>query len=148
MVADSKFIEDCDRSFVGFGLSSNDCTHLYLHESRNPLFEIVEDGQGPEFIRLRNGNEYRSSERRQYGAIVRHIPDAVNAAGRRWVLVTGLGAMAETGAGWYLSQHWRTLAKRIPSKQDFIAVVSVGSYSDRTPRLEEALTNVSGGGAP
>lgn len=141
MVADGAILQDCDRSFISFGLSSNDCTHLYIHESRDPLFAIVEDGQGSEYLRLRNGKEYRSTGLRQYGVILRHAPNPEEHPGRRWMLVAGLGPVATPGAGWYLSHHWRALARQMPASRDFVAVISVGSYTDRAPRLEEVLVD-------
>ncbi|GAA3372370.1 hypothetical protein GCM10020367_27030 [Streptomyces sannanensis] len=139
MVVDSKILDDCDRSFISFGLTSNDCTHLYLHDAPSPLFEVVEDDRGSEFVKLKNGHEFRSTERRQYGLIARHAPDPAEAPSRRWLLVAGLGPVGTTGAGWYLARHWRTLARQVPADRDFVAVLSVGSYTDRTPRLEEVV---------
>lgn len=147
MVIDSKIVEDCDRSFISFGLSSNDCTHLYLNESRSLLFQVVEDDGGSEFVRLANGHEFRSTERRQYGLIVRHAPDPVEVPHRRWLLVAGVGPVGTTGAGWYLARHWQTLAKQVPPGRDFAAVISIGSYTDRMPRLEEVLVDGAGDGA-
>lgn len=141
IVADGLILQDCDRSFISFGLSSNDCTHLYIHESSKPLFVIVEDAQGSEYLRLRNGKEYRSSRLRQYGVILRHAPDPKEHPDRRWMLVAGLGPVATPGAGWYLSRHWRALARQVPADRDFVAVISVGSYTDRAPRLEEVLVD-------
>jgi hypothetical protein len=147
MVVDSKILEDCDRSFISFGLSSNDCTHLYLHESSAPLFQVIEDGAGSEYIKLRSGQEYRSTDRRQYGVIVRHAPDLHEAPQRRWMLVAGLGPVGTTGAGWFLARHWQALSKRVPPECDFVAVISVGSYTDRMPRLQEVLIDGIGDGA-
>ncbi|WP_327352261.1 hypothetical protein [Streptomyces sp. NBC_01304] len=104
MLADGKILEDCDRSFISFGLTSNDCTHLYLHDAPNPLFSVVEDDQGSEYVRLRNGHEYRSTDQRQYGVILHHAPDRDDAPERRWMLVAGLGPVGTTDAGWYLAR--------------------------------------------
>jgi hypothetical protein len=139
MIVDSEVIQDCGRSFISFGLSSNDCTHLYTHEDPHPLFTIVEDGNGSEFLRLRNGHEYRSDKRRQYGIIVRYAPSPDEHPERRWFLVSGLGPVGTTGAAWYLSRHWGKLTKKVPHASNFIAAVSVGPYTDRVPHLEEVL---------
>jgi hypothetical protein len=139
IVVDSAIIDDCNRSFISFGLSSNDCTHLYINEAPRPLFEIVEDGEGSEFVRLRNGKEYRSDARRQYGLILRHAPDLQENPQRRWLFVAGLGPVGTTAAGWYLSRHWQSLARRVERQQNFIAMVSTGPYTDRVPHLEEIL---------
>ncbi len=141
IVVDHAIIEDCNRSFISFGLSSNDCTHLYINEAPKPLFEIVEDGAGSEFVRLRNGNEYRSDARRQYGLVLRYAPDLDEYPQRRWLLVAGLGPVGTTAAGWYLSRHWQNLARRASSQQNFIAIVSTGPYTDRVPHLEEVLVD-------
>jgi hypothetical protein len=141
MVTDGAILENCDRSFISLGLTSSDCTHLYLNECRRALFAVVEDGKGSEYLRLANGNEYRSTSNRQYGIILRYAPDPGEYPGRRWILVAGVGPVGTPGAGWYLARHWRTLARHVPGQRDFIAVISVGSYTDRAPRLEEVLTD-------
>lgn len=141
IIVDSVIIDDCARSFISFGLSSNDCTHLYINEHSRPLFSIVEDDVGSEFIRLRNGNEYRSDTRRQYGLVVRYAPNPDEYPDRRWLLVAGMGPVGTTAAGWYLSRHWQALSSRVPRRGNFIAVVSTGVYTDRVPHLEEVLVD-------
>lgn len=141
MLVDRDVVDKCDCSFVSFGLSSNDCTHLYIYEHANPLFKLVEDGQGSEYITLRNGSEYRSTENRQFGIILRYSPSPQEYPERRWFLCAGIGPVATPGAAWYLSRHWRLLRSQIPGRQDFIAVVSVGPYTDRSPHLEEVLVD-------
>jgi hypothetical protein len=60
---------------------------------------------------------------------------------RRWLLVAGFGPVSTAAAGWYLSRHWRNLARRVRRRQNFIAIVSTGSYTDRVPHLEEVLVD-------
>ncbi|MCT9929134.1 hypothetical protein N5079_02745 [Planotetraspora sp. A-T 1434] len=144
MVVDSAIIDACNRSFISFGLSSNDCTHLYVHEDPRPLFEIVDDESGSEFIRLRTGKEYASTAKRQYGIILRYSPSPEEHRERRWIIVAGLGPVGTTAAGWYLSRHWRSLAAKIPRSSNFVAVVSTGSYTDRVPHLEEIVLDQPG----
>ena len=139
MMVDRKVVDECDRSFMSFGLSSNDCTHLYIHEHSKPLFTIVDDDKGSEFLRLRNGNDYHSTSDRQYGIILRYAPSPDEYPERRWFLCAGLGPVATPAAAWYLSRHWRSLGKRVPSERNFIAIISGGPYTDRAPHLEELL---------
>jgi hypothetical protein len=139
MLVDTTVVENCDRSFISFGLSSNDCTHLYLDESERPLFELVPDGGGSEYIRLRDGCKFVSDDHRQYGLIVRYRPVAPRARGRRWFLVAGLGPHGTTGAAWYLAHNWRDLSERVPSSVDFAAVISCSTATDRTSYLTHLL---------
>ena len=139
MLVDRAVVDQCDRSFISFGLSSNDCTHLYIHEHSHPLVTIVPDGNGSEFLKLRNGNEYHSTAERQYGIILRYSPSPDEYPERRWFLCAGLGPVATPGAAWYLSRQWRNLRTHVPNGRNFVAIVSVGPYTDRSPHLEELL---------
>lgn len=139
MLVDREVADRCDCSFVSFGLSSNDCTHLYTNEHAEPLFTIVEDGAGSEFITLRNGHDYQSTGIRQFGIIVRYSPSPGEYPERRWFLCAGVGPVATPGAAWYLSRHWRLLRRKVADNKNFIAVISVGPYTDRSPHLEEVL---------
>ena len=141
MMVDRAVVDACDCSFISFGLSSNDCTHLYTHEHAQPLFTIVDDEDGSEFLRLSNGHEYHSTQQRQYGMILRYSPSPAEYPERRWFLCGGLGPVATPGAAWYLSRQWQKLRKSVPGSQDFIAIISVGPYTDRSPHLEEVLTS-------
>jgi hypothetical protein len=148
MMVDSAVVDDCDRSFISFGLSSNDCTHLYRHEHSHPLFQIVDDNKGSEYIRLRNDHEYRSDDRRQYGIILRYSPAPDEYPERRWFICAGLGPVATTGAAWYLSRHWRSLAKVAGRASNFAAMIWVGTYTDRVPHLVEVLLDDAQRSAP
>ena len=139
LMVNNAVVEDPDRSFVSFGFSSNDCTHLYLNEAQNPLFEIVEDGEGSEFVRLSDGHEFISTNRRQYGLIVRYCPDIRAHPERRWFLVAGLGPVGTPAAAWYLAHSWQELAQHTHRTTSFVAVISTGAYTSRVPRLEHLL---------
>jgi hypothetical protein len=139
MMVDRKVVDECDRSFISFGLSSNDCTHLYTHEHSKPLFTIVDDERGSEFLRLSNGKDYHSTGEHQYGVILRYSPNPDEYPERRWFLCAGLGPVATPAAAFYLSRQWRNLGKRVSNGRNFIAIISVGPYTDRSPHLEELL---------
>ena len=141
MQVDGDIVEQCDSSFISFGLSSNDCTHLYLDESDDPLFEIVEDGSGSEYLRMSSGREYVSTTDKQFGLILRHTPANQGVPGRRWFIIAGLGASGTTGAAWFLSHNWRELAKRTRPGSDFAVIVSCSPHTDRTAKLIDIHTS-------
>lgn len=132
---DSSAVHQCDCSFMSVGLSSNDCTHLYLTTSERPLFEIVPDENGSEYVRLPDGSEFRSDEERQMGLVLRHTPEPEDHPGRRWFLVAGVGPVGTIGAAWYLAEKWRSLHRQVVER-DFIAVISVPSATERRVKLE------------
>jgi hypothetical protein len=139
MEVDHEIIDDCDRSFISFGLSSNDCTHLYLDEATPPLFDIIDDGLGSEFVRLHDGTEFRSTEHRAYGIIVRHAPYLEDAPFRRWFLIAGIGPAGTTCAAWYLSKHWRRLLHLAGPRDNFVAVIAGSPSTDKTAKLAKLL---------
>jgi hypothetical protein len=132
---DSTAVHQCDCSFISVGLSSNDCTHLYLATTDQPLFEIVPDAEDSEFVRLPDGSEFRSDPDRQVGVIVRHTPESADRPERRWFIVAGLGPVGTIGAAWFLSEKWRHLHRTV-GDEDFIAVISVPSATERRVKLE------------
>ena len=137
MIVDREILDSAERSFMSFGLSSNDCTHLYLDVDRNPLFSIVPDGAGSEFLRIDcDGSEFRSSDSVQYGLIVRYSPDIDLAPDRRWFLVAGLGPLGTTSAAKFVARRWEQLLKSVGPRDDFVVIVSTGVGSDDYPRLE------------
>lgn len=133
--ADSTAVHQCDCSFISVGLSSNDCTHLYLSTAEKPLFEIVPDSQDSEFVRLPDGSEFKSDPDRQMGLIVRHTPEPADRPERRWFLVAGVGPVGTIGAAWYLSEKWRYLHRQVADR-DFVAVISVPAATERSVKLE------------
>lgn len=137
---DSTAVHQCDCSFISVGLSSNDCTHLYLSTAETPLFQIVPDGNGSEFVRLPNGSEFKSSDDRQMGLILRHTPEPLHKPERKWFLVAGVGPVGTIGAAWYLSERWRHLHREVGGK-DFVAVISVPSATERSVKLEALHTS-------
>ena len=136
---DSTAVHQCDCSFISVGLSSNDCTHLYLSASDCPMFEIVPDEQDSEYVRLVDGREFRSDAQRQMGLILRYAPEPVQAPDRRWFLVAGVGPIGTIGAARYLAQCWRHLHREVGDR-DFVAVISVLAATERSVRLEAICT--------
>lgn len=132
---DATAVHQCDCSFISVGLSSNDCTHLYLSSAEKPLFEIVPDSSDSEFVRLPDGSEFKSSSDRQMGLILRHAPEPRDKPDRRWFLVAGVGPVGTIGAAWYLSEKWRHLHREVGDR-DFVAVISVPSATERSVKLE------------
>ncbi|MGY2012165.1 hypothetical protein ACW9HJ_35030 [Nocardia gipuzkoensis] len=69
----------CARPYISFGLSSNDCTHLYLQSIDKPLFAIQDNppfsGLYLEHLELADGQHYSSDDRRNIGIIARIRPD-------------------------------------------------------------------------
>jgi hypothetical protein len=137
--ADATAVHQCDCSFISVGLSSNDCTHLYLSTAEEPLFEIVSDPQDSEFVRLPDGSEFKSNPNRQMGLILRHSPEPGDKPDRRWFLVAGVGPVGTIGAAWYLSEKWRHLHREVGDR-DFVAVISVPSATERSVKLETVYT--------
>ncbi|GGJ90408.1 hypothetical protein GCM10010123_20320 [Pilimelia anulata] len=134
---DTDAVRDPARSIISFGLSSNDCTHMYLETVERPLFRIVPDGRGSEYLVLADGFECRSTPDAQYGIVLRarpfpDLPDRV------WFVCAGLGPLGTPGAAWYLSTSWRDL-HREAGTADFVAVVKVRTYSERSAQLEHLL---------
>jgi hypothetical protein len=141
---DTAAVHRCDCSFVSVGLSSNDCTHLYLSTADNPLFEIVPDTSDSEFVRLPDGSEFKSDVERQTGLILRHTPEPEDNPERKWFLVAGVGPIGTIGAAWYLSEKWRHLHHKV-GDEDFVAVISVPSATERRVKLEAIHTDGSAG---
>jgi len=132
---DAYMVKHCAHSFISFGLSSNDCTHLYLQQSgTRALFNIVPDEHGSEFLRFTDGTKCMRSDEQEFGVIVRYTPDPEEPQ-RRWFLVAGLGPSGTTGAAWFLSQNWRRLLKKAGSTKDFCAIVTTQTSSDKAARL-------------
>jgi transcriptional regulator with XRE-family HTH domain len=138
--SDYEVIERCDRSFVSFGLSSNDCTHMYLEQSASPLFAIKDDNdpESPlylEYLELSDGRCFRSTDEVNIGIILRTHPDPQHRPARRWFYCAGLGPRGTSGAGWYFANNWRLLHSKVQN-DDFVAVLKVRAYSDQTAQLE------------
>ncbi len=140
--SDEHAVHQCDCSFISVGLSSNDCTHLYLSAAERPLFEIVPDEFDSEFVRLSDGTEFKSGPQRQVGLILRYTPEPGDSPARRWFLVAGVGPIGTIGAARYLSQCWRHLHREV-GQEDFVAVISVLSATERSVRLEKIYTHAS-----
>ncbi|WP_406275657.1 hypothetical protein OH799_03585 [Nocardia sp. NBC_00881] len=139
---DRDIVARCDRPFISFGLSSNDCTHLYLETVERPLFTIrdspAEDGSNSECLELTDGTRYVSSDNRNIGIIARVRPSPDRHPDRYWIYCAGLGRRGTAGAGWYLANYWRPLQQRVGDRE-FVAVIGVHKYSDQTAGLEHLL---------
>jgi len=136
MVVDRVILDSAQCSFMSFGLSSNDCTHLYLEVDPDPMFEILPDDNGSEYVRMTSdGALFESTPKVQYGVVVRYAPELDLAQDRRWFLVAGLGPLGTTAAAKLLAKRWPELLKRVGSTNDFVLVVSTGAGTDDYPRL-------------
>ncbi len=142
--SDREVVLACDRPYISFGLSSNDCTHMYLESTDNPLFAIQDNPTtgGPylEHLELADGECYSSNDSRNIGIIARVRPTPDLHPDRFWFFCAGLGSRGTTGASWYLAKHWLTLQERATDRE-FVAVIGVRTYSDQTANLEHLLIN-------
>jgi hypothetical protein len=131
----------CDASFISFGLSSNDCTHMYRRRTRGKaLFDIIRDGLGSEFLRV-GGEDFATKPGEVcYGIIVRYHPDPEHEPDRVWMLCAGLGERGTTGAAWYLANRWRHLLRRVGDR-DFVAVIEVQPNTDQLSSLKKLVLN-------
>ncbi len=140
--SDRDVVAACDRPYISFGLSSNDCTHMYLESSSDPLFTIQDNPRSTwgylEHLELADGQRYSSDDSRNIGIIARVRPAPQLHPDRYWFFCAGLGPHGTTGASWYLTKHWAALQERVIDRE-FAAVVSVRTYSDQTAALEHLL---------
>ncbi|MEV0766228.1 hypothetical protein [Nocardia sp. NPDC050435] len=140
---DLDVVAHCDRPFISFGLSSNDCTHMYFESAAHPMFTIhdsLDGGNYLEHLELADGHAYRSDDRRNIGIVARVKPNPSQHPGRFWIFCAGLGPRGTTGASWYLAKHWRILHEQA-GEHDFVAVCSVRSYSDETAELVHLMVD-------
>lgn len=138
--SDRDVVAQCNRPYISFGLSSNDCTHMYL-QTPDPLFTIqddVESGAYLEFLELRDGTRYSSTDDTNIGIIARVKPTPALHPDRYWIYCAGLGPRGTTGASWFMANYWSSLQDRA-GDNEFVAVVKVRSYSDQTTTLEHML---------
>ncbi|WP_157172327.1 hypothetical protein [Nocardia pneumoniae] len=140
--SDRDIVARSDRPYISFGLSGNDCTHLYLETVERPLFTIRNtagaDGSRSVHLRLSDGSEYDSNDDRNIGVIARVRPSPEAHPDRYWIYCGGLGPHGTAGAGWYLATSWSPLQQRAADRE-FVAVIGVDEYSDRTTSLEHLL---------
>ncbi|MEU7766922.1 hypothetical protein AB0B25_17570 [Nocardia sp. NPDC049190] len=140
--SDRGIVGRCDRPYISFGLSGNDCTHLYLASVAHPLFTIhvdpVEDGAYVEHLELTDGSRYDSNDSRNIGIIARVRPSPDLHPDRYWIFCAGLGPRGTAGAGWFLANYWNSLQRRAGDRE-FVAVIGVRTYSDQTASLENLL---------
>lgn len=139
IMVDYDVVKKPTRSFISFGLASNDCTHMYFEREANPAFKLVSDSSNPDYLLVYDsqGNEYKftSTENICYGIIMKYHPDPQNYPNRIWFYCAGLGACATPGSALYLANNWENLYKEVGSL-DFIAVIKVYNYSEYDPFRE------------
>lgn len=135
---DHNVVAACDRSYISFGLSSNDCTHMYLTRNPKPMFSIKDDDESEsylEYIATGDAREFRSTDDMNIGMIMRTRPDPELHPNRYWFYCAGLGPRGTSGASWFLGTNWRALHRQV-GPNDFVAILKVYSYSDQTAHLE------------
>ncbi len=120
---DGRAFEKCELSFISFGLTSNDCTFMYLDKHREKkLFEIIELSGGEVSLRLADSREFRNTADADCSVIVRYAPEK-DVSGRRWFLVAGLGPRGTPAAARFLVKNWRVLRKTVGDEKNFCVVV-------------------------
>jgi hypothetical protein len=137
--SDRDIVAHCDCPYISFGLTSNDCTRMYLESAERPLFTIRDSAaDNGRYLELTDGNRYGSSDDRDIGIIARVRPSPDLHPGRYWIYCAGLGPRGTTGPSWYLANYWSVLQRRA-SDREFVAVIGVRKYSDKTASLEHLL---------
>lgn len=135
---DLEAVTHSNDSFISLGLSSNECTHMYLQHCVKPMFEIVPDGNGSEYLAYIDTKgqkrEFKSTSNVYYAIILKYHPDPEEEPDRHWFLCAGLGPNGTSGAAWYLANRWRHLYRKIGTS-DFIAIIKVQHYSDSDSSL-------------
>ncbi|WP_156426109.1 hypothetical protein [Nocardia jinanensis] len=140
--SDREMAAHFDRPYISFGFTSNDCTRKHLESVEFPLATIrdchADSGFYPGRLELSDGSSYESSRDRNIGIIVRSRPSPDLYPGRYCIYCAGLGPRGTPGASWYLANNWSLLQRRAGDRE-FVAVIGVRSYSDRTASLEHLL---------
>ncbi|MCC3329830.1 hypothetical protein [Nocardia abscessus] len=140
--SDRYMVAHHDRPFISFGLSGNDCTRLYPRTVERPLFTIrdsgAEDDYTPVYLELADGSRYDSGDDRNISVIARVRPCPDQHPDRYWFFCGGLRPRGTAGAGWHLADSWLSLQHRVGDRE-FVAVIGVDEYSDRTTSLEHLL---------
>lgn len=130
---DSDAVVHSNDSFISLGLSSSECTHMYLQHCSEPMFAIVPDDKGSEYLTYADvtnkQKELKSTSSIFYGVILKYHPDPEEESDRVWFLCAGLGPNGTSGAAWYLANKWRQLYRKVGTS-DFVAFVRVQHYSD------------------
>ncbi|MFR9751879.1 hypothetical protein ACL02S_12690 [Nocardia sp. 004] len=140
--SDRNVVAHRDRPYISFGLTDNDCTHMYLDTVELPLFTIrystAENRSCAMQLQLTDGSRYTASDDRNVGIIARVRPNPELHPDRYWIYCAGLGSRGTAGAGWYLANYWHPLQQRTGDRE-FVAVLGIGTHSDRTAGLEHLL---------
>jgi hypothetical protein len=140
--SDRDVVAHSDHPYISFGLTCNDCTHMYLESAERPLFALngsdAEGGSRFQQLELTDGSRYDSSGDHSVGVIARVRPSPDMHPGRYWIFCGGLGSRGSTGASWYLANSWGSLQQRAGDRE-FVAVIGVGKDSDDMVCLENLL---------
>ncbi len=131
-----------DGPYISFGLIGNDCAQRYLESVECPLFTVrdapADNGFRRQRLELSDGSSHESNKDRDIGIIVRVRPSPDLHPGRYCIYCVGSGPRGTSGASWYLANNWRLLQRRAGGRE-FVAVIGVRRYSDRTAVLEHLL---------
>jgi hypothetical protein len=142
---DNDVVKKPDISFISFGFTSNDCTHMYLDQSKKPWFRInIEKNILKSITILDNGNEhtydyFSNSDKHNYGLILKYKPSPIDNPDRNWFFCTGFGPSGTTGASWFLANKWEHLNK-VANNKEFAAIVEVRHYTDCSTKLIEIIS--------
>jgi hypothetical protein len=129
--SDAHAVANSTDSFISFGFSSNDCTHMFLEACHQAIFRVMEEpaptryGEYIEFDGP-DGKQrtYRSNDKAEIGIIVKYRPKFDTASDTVWLVCAGIGPKATTGAAYYLARHWQSLYEQVDAKE-FICILSV-----------------------
>jgi hypothetical protein len=133
---DNSFVHTPTFSFLSFGLSSNDCTHMYLNKAGSlAMFTIQPDGKGSEYLVVDSQKYETVKGGDHYGVIVKYRPDPLDEPNRVWMFCAGLGETGTTGSAWFLANKWKTLQARV-GDSDFCAVIKTPHFSDTLATLK------------
>lgn len=141
IMVDSDMVKEPNKSFISFGLTSNDCTHMYLAHSTKPAFQLItNDNRLDDYLAVYNEQEqeFRYTtilNKIYYGIILKYHPDPHDNPDRVWFYCAGLGTKGTTGSAWYIANKWKKLYRMV-GVNDFIAVVKVYNNTDIITELE------------
>lgn len=139
--SDREVVAHFDGPYISFGLTGNDCTRRYLESVECPLVTIrshADNGLHRERLELSDGSSHESDKDHSIGIIIRVRPSPDRYPGRYCIYCAGLGPCGTSGASWYLANNWGFL-QRCAGDHEFVAVIGVRKYSDRTAGLEHLL---------
>jgi hypothetical protein len=141
IIPDSAAVLNTTASFLSFGFSSNDLTHLFLENCEHPPFVIRSESDATvrfkEYIDvlLEDGSmqTFRSAQDQQIGVIAKFKPSFETDSEVVWIICGGLGPEATIGAGYYLAHAWRAIYKQV-GDAEFLCLVKVPKNAPTLPR--------------